>query len=84
MAKRVWLWGLGEAGHGDGGTAMMAGHGEAAVHPHRAKGGSFPSIRDTNKPKNKSAMTIGHGGVQTTARHVAEHRRVTGDGGSRG
>ena len=53
-------------------ATVMAGHNEAIAHPHRAKGGSFPSIRDTNKPKNWSTMTKGHGGVHTTARHAAE------------
>ena len=68
----MWLWGLGDAGHGDGGMAAMVGRGEAAMFPHRAKGGSFPSIRHTNKPKNQSTVTKGHDGVHTEESHAAK------------
>lgn len=58
----------------------MAGCGEVAVHPNRAKGGSIPSIGVVGEPKGLMLMTKRHSGVRTTAKHVAELQRWHGYG----
>jgi predicted lysophospholipase L1 biosynthesis ABC-type transport system permease subunit len=62
------------ASHSSSSSAMAADYDEVTTASIRAIGGSFPSIGVTVKARDSTAETIGHSGVHTVARCVAELR----------